>query len=33
MKKLLTYICMLALAAPFASWEREIMNDEGVDGL
>ena len=33
MKKLLTYICMLAFAAPFASCEKEIMNYEGVDGL
>lgn len=33
MKKLLTYICMLAFAAPFTSCEKEIMNYEGVDGL
>ena len=33
MKKLLTYICMLAFAASFTSCEKEIMNYEGVDGL
>lgn len=33
MKKLLTYICMLAFAASFTSCEKEIMDYEGVDGL